>query len=99
MSQRPKGEEFTKCFAKYGNRCFLRRTHAAWALIIAMQLAKSISPANVIATLHRVSFNGVAGEIAFDEKGYFRAAHVSLLKESRGKWDPIETVAEYDHGQ
>ncbi|MFL9933922.1 branched-chain amino acid ABC transporter substrate-binding protein [Paraburkholderia sp. RL18-103-BIB-C] len=101
ISQLPSGEEFTKRFAKYGKPVLYSpyAYDAAWALIKAMQLANSTTPADILVALHKISFNGVSGEVSFDQKGDLRTSHVSLFKESKDKWNPIDMVAVKGRGQ
>jgi len=101
ISQLPNGAAFEKRFAKYGKPVLYSpyAYDAAWALIKAMQLANSTAPADILAALHKVSFNGVSGEVSFDQKGDLRTSHVSLFKESKGTWNPVGTVEVKSRGQ
>ncbi|WP_321792409.1 branched-chain amino acid ABC transporter substrate-binding protein [Burkholderia pyrrocinia] len=91
----PKGDEFMKRFAKYGKPVLFSpyAYDATWAIVKAIQIANSTAPTDITAALHKVRFDGITGEISFDDKGDLRTAHVSLFKERGGKWDAIETVS------
>lgn len=98
LGKLPKGDEFMKRFAKYGKPVLFSpyAYDATRAIIEAIQLANSTAPADVTVALHKVRFDGITGEISFDDKGDLRTSHVSLFKADGGKWDAIETVSVAD---
>jgi branched-chain amino acid transport system substrate-binding protein len=90
----PKGKEFEAKFAKYGKPVLFSpyAYDATWALIKAMQAANSMKRAGIMTALRKVSFNGVTGQISFDDKGDLRIARVTIFKVVDGHWKGVETV-------
>ena len=64
---------------------------AAWAAIHAMQKANSSDPKVYRAELKKVSFDGITGPIAFDDKGALKNASSTLYQVKNGAWVPIVT--------
>ncbi|MCX4156676.1 MULTISPECIES: branched-chain amino acid ABC transporter substrate-binding protein [Paraburkholderia] len=91
----PKGKEFTTKFAKYGKPVLYSpyAYDATWALIKAMQAANSVRRSDIQAALREVSFDGVTGQISFDDKGDLRIARVTIFKVIDGHWKGVESVA------
>jgi branched-chain amino acid transport system substrate-binding protein len=90
----PKGKSFEQKFKKYGTVVLYApyAYDATWALINAMKLADSTTPADFLPAMKKVDFDGVTGRIAFDEKGDLRAASVTLYQAKNGKFSPMNTV-------
>jgi branched-chain amino acid transport system substrate-binding protein len=65
---------------------------AAKMLIAAMQKADSADPAKYLAELHKLSFNGSTGTIAFDRKGDRRNAEMTIFTMKGGKITPIAVI-------
>ncbi|QCP49616.1 branched-chain amino acid ABC transporter substrate-binding protein [Trinickia violacea] len=91
----PKGKSFEQKFKKYGSVVLYApyAYDATWALINAMKLANSTAPADYLPAMKKVTFEGVTGKIAFDEKGDLRAANVTLYEAKSGKFSPMTTVS------
>ena len=64
---------------------------AAWAAIHAMQQAQSIDPNVYRPALKKVSFDGITGPIAFDDKGALKNASSTLYQVKNGAWVPVVT--------
>jgi len=64
---------------------------AAWAAIHAMQQAQSIDPNVYRPALKKVSFEGITGPIAFDDKGALKNASSTLYQVKNGAWVPVVT--------
>lgn len=91
----PKGKEFTTKFSKYGKPVLYSpyAYDATWALIKAMQASNSVKRADIQTALRKVSFDGVTGQISFDEKGDLQIARVTIFKVVDGHWKGVESVA------
>jgi branched-chain amino acid transport system substrate-binding protein len=94
LDSMPRGKSFEQKFKKYGSVVLYApyAYDATWAIINAMRLADSASPADYLPAMKKVSFDGVTGKIAFDEKGDLRAAKVTLYEAKNGKFGPLRTV-------
>ncbi|MFL9863486.1 branched-chain amino acid ABC transporter substrate-binding protein [Paraburkholderia fungorum] len=90
----PKGKEFESRFAKYGKPVLYSpyAYDATWALIKAMQAANSVKRPDVLTALRKVSFDGVTGQISFDDKGDLQVARATIFKVVDGHWKGVETV-------
>ena len=64
---------------------------AAWAAVHAMQKANSIDPKVYRPALQKVSFDGITGPIAFDDKGALKNASSTLYQVKNGAWVPVVT--------
>ena len=64
---------------------------AAWAAIHAMQQAQSIDPNVYRPALKKVSFEGITGPIAFDDKGALKNASSTLYQVKNGQWASVVT--------
>jgi branched-chain amino acid transport system substrate-binding protein len=65
---------------------------AANLIIEAMKKADSADPAKYLPELHKISFNGSTGPIAFDEKGDRKDAEITIFTMKGGKIEPIAVV-------
>jgi branched-chain amino acid transport system substrate-binding protein len=65
---------------------------AANILLAAMQKAGSTDPAKYLPELANIQYQGVTGNIAFDEKGDIKGGGISLYQVKDGKWEYIETI-------
>ena len=64
---------------------------AAWAAINAMQRANSIDPKVYLPVLKTLTFDGVTGPIAFDDKGLIKGGSSTLYQVRKGEWVPVTT--------
>ena len=91
----PGGKSFRDKFtAKYGPiQTYAPYAYdATYALIEAMRMADSVEPSRYMATLPKVRFTGVTGEIGFDDKGDVLGGAITLYRVKGGKWEVVETV-------
>ncbi|MCS6995628.1 MAG: branched-chain amino acid ABC transporter substrate-binding protein [Casimicrobiaceae bacterium] len=61
-------------------------------LIAAMQQANSLEPAKIIDALKTISYQGVTGPIAFDEKGDIKDGAITVFQVKGGKWETVEVI-------
>lgn len=61
-------------------------------LLEAMKKANSADPAKYLPELANIQYQGVTGNVAFDEKGDIQGAGISLYQVKGGKWEYIETI-------
>jgi len=95
LDKMPGGRGFTERFtAKYGQiQIYAPYAYdAVMTLVNAMQKANSAQPAKYLPELAKISYQGVTGPIAFDEKGDLRSGPITLYVVKGGKWDTLETV-------
>jgi len=95
LDKMPGGKGFTERFnAKYGQiQIYAPFAYdAVMTLVDAMQKANSAQPAKYLPELAKISYQGVTGPIAFDEKGDLRSGPITLYVVKGGKWDTLETV-------
>jgi branched-chain amino acid transport system substrate-binding protein len=64
---------------------------AAWAAVNAMQQANSHDPKVYRPVLKKISFNGITGPIAFDDKGALKNASSTLYQVKNGAWTTVVT--------
>jgi branched-chain amino acid transport system substrate-binding protein len=66
-----------------------------YALANAAKAAGSLSPAKVIAALHKLKFRGLTGEVSFAPDGSRLGAHFVVLKVTRGAYElaPVQPPA------
>jgi branched-chain amino acid transport system substrate-binding protein len=95
LDSMPKGKAFEQKFKKYGPVVLYApyAYDATWALINAMKIADSAVPAEYLPAMKKVSFDGVTGQISFDDHGDLRVANVTLYSVSNGKYGPMTTLA------
>jgi branched-chain amino acid transport system substrate-binding protein len=62
------------------------------AMLEAMKKAGSTDPAKYLPELANIQYQGVTGNIAFDEKGDIKGGGISLYQAKGGKWEYIETI-------
>jgi branched-chain amino acid transport system substrate-binding protein len=62
---------------------------AATALIKAIQAAGSAEPEKYLPALRKLSFAGITGPIAFDERGDVKDGGVTLYRYDQGAWVPL----------
>ena len=61
-------------------------------LIDAMVRADSSNPESYLPLLSQTDYQGVTGQIRFDENGDLRGGSISLYRVKNGEWEYIETV-------
>nr|WP_260858998.1 branched-chain amino acid ABC transporter substrate-binding protein [Paraburkholderia sp. BCC1885] len=85
------GERYQKAFGTAAQTYAPFGYDAAWAAINAMQKANSIDSKVYLPVLKTISFDGITGHIAFDDKGLVKGAVSTLYQVKDGKWQPITT--------
>ncbi|MBR8168038.1 branched-chain amino acid ABC transporter substrate-binding protein [Burkholderia cenocepacia] len=88
------GKKFIEEFKKYGPVVLYAPYgyDAVMALAHAMQLANSTNPKDFLPAMKKISFDGVTGPIAFDQKGDLRSTGVTLYQAKGGRFVPLQTV-------
>lgn len=66
---------------------------ATMVMVDAMKRAKSADPAKYLPELAKTDFNGVTGNIKFDDKGDILGGQVTVYQVKAGKWEAVATVA------
>lgn len=61
-------------------------------IIDSMRRANSTDPAKILASMPSTSFNGVIGQIAFDQKGDLKDTGISIYQYKNGKKDLLEVM-------
>ncbi|MHA6880047.1 branched-chain amino acid ABC transporter substrate-binding protein [Ralstonia pseudosolanacearum] len=94
LDSMPGGKTFVEQFKKFGPVVLYAPYgyDAVWAMARAMELAGSTSPKDYLPAMKKVSFQGVTGPIAFDDKGDLRTTNVTLYQVKGGKFAPLQTV-------
>lgn len=95
LEKMPKGKAFADTFQKHFGVAILAYApfgyDAAWAAVNAMQKANSIDPKVYRPALKAISFPGITGTIAFDDKGALKNASSTMYQVKNGAWVPIVT--------
>ncbi len=92
LEKMPGGLEFSKKFtAKYGKiQLYAPYAYDATNVLIeAMKKADSTVPAKFLPVLATLSYSGITGPIAFDEKGDIKGGAVTLYRVQKGAWVPV----------
>ena len=63
---------------------------AATAIVEAMKAANSVEPAKYLPALKKISFDGVTGKIAFDDKGDIKGGAITMYQFNNGKWNELK---------
>lgn len=96
LEKMPGGKAFAEKYtAKFNMEIQLYAAYAydaARAMLAAMKQADSSDPVKYLPTLTRLSYPGVTGTIAFDEKGDIRGGSITLYQVQAGRWQVLETV-------
>ena len=96
LDKMPQGPAFAgKYKAKFNQEIQLYAPYAydaANVLLAAMKKANSTDPAKYLPELAAIQYEGVTGNIAFDEKGDIKGGSISLYQVKDGKWEYIETI-------
>lgn len=95
LAQLPGGKDFSTKFKKRFGADILSYApfgyDGAWAVIKAMQQAKSTSPAVYRPVLKSIDFDGVTGKISFDNTGALKSGASTLYQVKNGAWVPVVT--------
>ncbi|WP_438391538.1 branched-chain amino acid ABC transporter substrate-binding protein [Caballeronia sp. DA-9] len=95
LEKMPQGKAFAYKFQKRFGVAILSYApfgyDAAWAAVNAMQKAGSIDPKVYRPVLKTISFPGITGTIAFDDKGALKNASSTMYQVKNGAWVPIVT--------
>jgi branched-chain amino acid transport system substrate-binding protein len=96
LDKMPQGPAFAEKYkSKFNQEIQLYAPYAYDAmnvLLEAMKKAGSTDPAKYLPELANVQYQGVTGNIAFDEKGDIKGGGISLYQAKGGKWEYIETI-------
>lgn len=63
---------------------------AAAAMIEAMKAADSTVPAKYLPALKKINFQGVTGNVAFDDKGDIKEGAITVYQYKDGGWNPVD---------
>jgi branched-chain amino acid transport system substrate-binding protein len=96
LDQMPQGPAFAEKYkAKFNQEIQIYAPYAydaMNAMLEAMKKAGSTDPAKYLPELANIQYQGVTGNIAFDEKGDVKGGGISLYQVKGGKWEYIETI-------
>ncbi|SAK91194.1 extracellular ligand-binding receptor [Caballeronia hypogeia] len=94
LESMPGGKKFVEQFKKYGPVVLYSpyAYDAVWALAHAMEKANSADPKVFLPAMKKIDFEGVTGQIAFDDKGDLRKTAVTLYQVKGGHFQPMQTV-------
>jgi branched-chain amino acid transport system substrate-binding protein len=96
LDQMPGGGSFAdKYKSKFNQEIQIYAPYAYDAMNImleAMKKAGSTDPATYLPVLAGMQYQGVTGNLAFDEKGDIKGGGISLYQVKDGKWEYIETI-------
>jgi branched-chain amino acid transport system substrate-binding protein len=96
LAQMPGGGAFAEKYkAKFNQEIQLYAPYAYDAMNVmleAMKKAGSTDPAKYLPELAGIQYQGVTGNIAFDEKGDIQGGAISLYQVKDGNWQYIETI-------
>jgi branched-chain amino acid transport system substrate-binding protein len=96
LEQMPGGKDFQQRYkGKFNTDIQLYAPYAYDAtrvMLDAMKKAGSTDPAKYLPELAKIQFQGVTGNISFDEKGDIKGGSISLYQVKDGKWQFLETV-------
>ena len=90
LDKMPGGAAFRDLYKKrFGGEVQLYAPYAydaAMAIAKAMEKAASVEPAKYLPELHAISFDGVTGNVAFDDKGDIKEGAVTMYQFRNGTW-------------
>jgi branched-chain amino acid transport system substrate-binding protein len=96
LDKMPGGKAFSdKYKAKYNMDIQIYAPYAydaANILLEAMKKSGSSDPAKYLPALAGITYQGVTGNVTFDEKGDIKGGSISLYEVKNGKWEHIETI-------
>ncbi|MCI0504643.1 MAG: branched-chain amino acid ABC transporter substrate-binding protein [Gammaproteobacteria bacterium] len=97
IDQMPGGKNFQEKFnARYGPiQVYAPYAYdAVMVMVDAMMRANSADPAMYLPEVAKTQYQGVTGNIAFDEKGDVKAAAITLYQAKGDKWEVLEVINE-----
>ena len=65
---------------------------AVYAIVAAMKAADSVDPEKIAAAMSKVSFDGLIGKVAFDEKGDIKGGVITVSQVKGKKLEVVDTV-------
>lgn len=96
LDQMPGGKAFAEKYkAKFNTEIQLYAPYAYDAtnvMLEAMKNAGSTDPSKYLPVLAGITYQGVTGNIAFDDKGDIKGGAISLYQVKGGKWEYLETI-------
>jgi branched-chain amino acid transport system substrate-binding protein len=96
LDKMPGGTAFAdKYKSKFNQEIQLYAPYAYDAMNVmleAMKKAGSTDPAKYLPVMAGIQYQGVTGNIAFDDKGDIKGGGISLYQVKDGKWEYIETI-------
>ena len=96
LEKMPKGKDFTanyeKTFAGQKVQIYSPFSYdATYAIVEAMKIANSYDPEAIAAAMPKVNFEGLIGQIAFDDKGDIKGGAISIF-EAKDKLEVIDII-------
>ncbi|WP_432720871.1 branched-chain amino acid ABC transporter substrate-binding protein [Jeongeupia wiesaeckerbachi] len=92
--QMPGGQAFLDKFkAKFGTEVQLYAPYcydSVKVLVEAMKKAGSTEPAKYLPELSKIEYQGVTGNVSFDDKGDLKNGPITLYQVKGGKWEVLE---------
>ncbi len=93
LDKMPGGAAFREQYKKrFGGEVQLYAPYAydaATAIVKAMEKAGSPEPSKYLPELKKINFNGVTGNVAFDDKGDIKEGAVTIYSFKDGNWVPM----------
>ncbi|BCL75510.1 branched chain amino acid ABC transporter substrate-binding protein [Jeongeupia sp. HS-3] len=94
--QMPGGQAFLDKFkAKFGTEVQLYAPYcydSVKVLVEAMKKAGSTEPAKYLPELTKLEFQGVTGNVSFDDKGDLKNGPITIYQVKSGKWEVLEVA-------
>ncbi len=96
LEKMPKGKDFTanyeKTFAGQKVQIYSPFSYdATYAIVEAMKIANSYDPEAIAAAMPKVNFEGLIGQIAFDDKGDIKGGAISIF-EAKDKLEVVDII-------
>ena len=96
LEKMPKGKDFTanyeKTFAGQKVQIYSPFSYdATYAIVEAMKIANSYDPEAIAAAMQKVNFEGLIGQIAFDDKGDIKGGAISIF-EAKDKLEVVDII-------
>ncbi|AYH45225.1 branched-chain amino acid ABC transporter substrate-binding protein [Azoarcus sp. DN11] len=96
LDKMPGGAAFRTQFKqRFGNDIHVYAPYAydaTMSMIEAMKAANSFEPAKYQPALRVLSYQGVTGPVAFDDKGDIKGGAITVYNFNAGKWAPLQTI-------
>ncbi|AOX99640.1 branched-chain amino acid ABC transporter substrate-binding protein [Jeongeupia sp. USM3] len=94
--QMPGGQAFLDKFkAKFGTEVQLYAPYcydSVKVLVEAMKKAGSTEPAKYLPELSKIEYQGVTGNVSFDDKGDLKNGPITIYQVKSGKWEVLEVA-------